>query len=244
MLKVDRQLKKTSKSSLEVQLGNSPKRKNGLSERGKMAREAILQAAERIFAEDGINASLRKVMAEADVNVGAINYHFGTREDLLREMLERRVSIIVGERLTLLAEAESLNNPAELRDIVAALLTPTFRPDRWNDEGWRNYFKVQAHLRSQPSQKNYPISANLFAKQHQLFVEAIGRTLPDLGKTELFWRYYCLMSAMNQSVTNPYRIRELSGGRCDTRDSAAMMKAMIPALVGMLSAPPTMPVDD
>lgn len=219
-------------------------RKSGISQRGTLARDAILQAAERIFAEEGINASLRKVMSEAGVNVGAINYHFGTREDLLREMLERRVSILVGERLTLLAEAESRNDPADLRDIVVALLTPTFRPDRWSDEGWRNYFKVQAHLRSQPSQKNYPISANLFAKQHQLFVEAIGRALPGLGKTELYWRYYCLMSAMNQSASNPYRIRELSGGRCDPQDSAAMLKAMIPALVGMLSVPATMPIDD
>lgn len=242
--KVNSRLKSTSNGRIELQPNGSSTRKGAVSQRGQMAREAILQAAERIFAEEGIYASLRKVMAEAGVNVGAINYHFGTREDLLRAMLERRVSIIVGERLTLLAEAEALNNPADLRDIVVALLTPTFRPDRWNDEGWRNYFKVQAHLRSQPSQKNYAISANLFAKQHQLFVEAIGRALPSLGKTELYWRYYCLMSAMNQSVTNPYRIRELSGGRCDPSDSAAMLRAMVPALVGMLSAPPTMPVDD
>jgi AcrR family transcriptional regulator len=219
-------------------------RNSGPSRRGLSARDAIIEAAERVFAEEGLGASLRRVMAEAGVNVGAINYHFGTREDLLREMLDRRVSIIAGERLALLAEAEVKNDPADLRDIVLALLTPTFRPDRQGDEGWRNFLKVQAHLRSQPSQENYPIAANLYAKQHQLFVEAIGRVRPDLGKAELYWRYHCLMSVLLQSTSNPYRIRELSGGLCDPADSAAMLEALVPPLVGLLAAPATQPVDD
>jgi len=223
----------------------APTRRSGRrSRRGIEARDAILEAAERVFAEHGIGASLRSVMSEAGVNVGAINYYFGTREDLLREMLDRRVSILTSERLALLAEAEARSNPPALRDIILALMTPTYRPDRLSDEGWRNYLKVQAHLRSQPSQENYPMAANLFAKQHQIFVEAIGKTLPDLGKTELYWRYHCLLAVMIQSASNPYRIRELSGGRCDPDNPSAMLEALVPALVGMLSAPPSMPKDE
>ena len=207
------------------------------SRRGLTARDAIVEAAERVFAAEGLGASLRRVMVEAGVNVGAINYHFGTREDLLREMLDRRVSIITGERLALLALAEARNDPADLGDIVRALMTPTFRADRQADEGWRNFLKVQAHLRSQPSQKEYPIAARLFARQHQLFVDAIGRARPDLDPTELYWRYHCLLSVLIQSTLNPYRIRELSGGRCDPSQSEAMLDALVPVLVGMLAAP-------
>lgn len=221
----------------------APRRKSGPSRRAQAARDAIIEAAERVFAEEGVGASLRRVMAEAGVNVGAINYHFGTREDLLREMLDRRVSILLEERLALLAEAEAKSGRADLRDIVIALLTPTFRADRLADEGWQNYLKVQAHLRSQPSQENYPMAAGLFAKQHNIFVKAIGKIRTDLSLTELYWRYHCLMSVLIQSTSNPYRIRELSGGRCDPGDAEAMMEALVPALVAMLAAPATMPPD-
>src|SRR5690606_18714892 len=59
VLKVSSQLSNGSKSRLEAQRGNTPMRKSGISQRGTLARDAILQAAERIFAEEGINASLR-----------------------------------------------------------------------------------------------------------------------------------------------------------------------------------------
>lgn len=216
-------------------------RQRAVSRRGLNARDALIEAAERVFAEEGLGASLRRVMVEAGANVGAIHYHFGTREDLLREMLDRRVSILTGERLALLARAEARNDPADLSDIVRALMTPTFRADRQADEGWRNFLKVQAHLRSQPSQKEYPIAAKLFARQHQLFVEAIGRARPDLDQTELYWRYHCLLSVLIQSTLNPYRIRELSGGRCDPSQSEAMLEALVPVLVGMLAAPKAAP---
>jgi AcrR family transcriptional regulator len=216
-------------------------RSRSVSRRGLSARDALIEAAERVFAAEGLGASLRRVMVEAGANVGAINYHFGTREDLLREMLDRRVSIITGERLALLARAEERSDPADLAEIVRALLRPTFRADRQADEGWRNFLKVQAHLRSQPSQKEYPIAAKLFARQHQLFVAAIGRARPDLDPTELYWRYHCLLSVLIQSTLNPYRIRELSGGRCDPSQSEAMLEALVPALVGLLAAPAGLP---
>ncbi|PLX72334.1 MAG: hypothetical protein C0615_12250 [Desulfuromonas sp.] len=44
----------------------------------------ILDAAETLFARDGFHfASLRSITSEADVNLAAVNYHFGSKEALL-----------------------------------------------------------------------------------------------------------------------------------------------------------------
>ena len=47
-------------------------------------KERILDAAERLFAREGFhNTSLRAITGEADVNLAAVNYHFGSKEALL-----------------------------------------------------------------------------------------------------------------------------------------------------------------
>lgn len=52
------------------------------------ARTRLLDAAEKLFAEHGLAAtSIRDLAREAGVNVAAINYYFGSKENLYAEML-------------------------------------------------------------------------------------------------------------------------------------------------------------
>ena len=54
----------------------------------KITRMQIIKAAARIFAEHGYEgASIRSIVANADVNQAAINYHFGSKEGLYRAVL-------------------------------------------------------------------------------------------------------------------------------------------------------------
>ncbi|TMR00774.1 helix-turn-helix transcriptional regulator, partial [Actinomadura soli] len=70
-------------------------------------RGRIVAAAERLFASGGEEAtSLRAITRGAGVNVAAIHYHFGGRDGLLREVLDRYVGPLNRRRLALLDEAE------------------------------------------------------------------------------------------------------------------------------------------
>ncbi|HEY2185034.1 MAG TPA: helix-turn-helix domain-containing protein, partial [Xanthobacteraceae bacterium] len=54
----------------------------------RITRTRIVKAAARIFAEHGYEgASIRNIVAKADVNQAAINYHFGSKEGLYRAVL-------------------------------------------------------------------------------------------------------------------------------------------------------------
>ena len=59
---------------------------------GRDTREKLLDAAERLFAEQGFDStSLRQITAAAGANLAAVNYHFGSKEDLIVEVLDRKI---------------------------------------------------------------------------------------------------------------------------------------------------------
>ena len=88
----------------------------------------IINAAERLFIRDGIEAtSLRAVTREAGVNVAAIHYYFGSRDELLRAVLDRIIKPLNARRLALLNESVASHHgrPLPVEEILRAFLFPT-----------------------------------------------------------------------------------------------------------------------
>ena len=70
-------------------------------------KEKILDTAERLFADRGLEAtSIRDITTAAGANLGAINYHFGTKQKLIVAALNRHLEPVDRQRLALLGEAE------------------------------------------------------------------------------------------------------------------------------------------
>lgn len=73
--------------------------------RGRDAiRDAVLDAAERRFAAQGLRTTLREIAADAGVNVGLVHRHLGRKDDVLRAVLERQA----GAGTRLVADATDL----------------------------------------------------------------------------------------------------------------------------------------
>src|SRR5664279_5420025 len=89
----------------------------------------ILDTAERLFGEQGYAAtSLRHIIAEAGVNLAAIHYHFGSKEDLLNQLVMRKAGPVNEERLAMLDsfEAAAAGGPVPVEKILWAFLEPPF----------------------------------------------------------------------------------------------------------------------
>ena len=72
-------------------------------------RDKILGAAEQLFAHHGFEGtSLRAVTGLAEVNLASANYHFGSKEGLLKAVIERRIGPVNEERLSMLLSTLSL----------------------------------------------------------------------------------------------------------------------------------------
>ena len=75
--------------------------------------EKILDTAERLFGEQGYaGTSLRQIIAAAGVNLAAIHYHFGSKEELLGHLVARKAAPVNAERLGLLDRYEAESAPS------------------------------------------------------------------------------------------------------------------------------------
>src|ERR1035438_432029 len=87
----------------------------------------ILDTAERLFGQQGYaGTSLRQIIAEAGVNLAAIHYHFGTKEELLDHLVMRKAGPVNAQRLALLDryETEAGSAPVPVEKLLRAFLEP------------------------------------------------------------------------------------------------------------------------
>jgi AcrR family transcriptional regulator len=91
--------------------------------RSAVTREKILDVAERLFAEQGISAtSKRQLTEEADQsNNAAVDYHFGSWQNLVRAVLQRHVVDVEQRRERMLAEVPE--QPG-LRELIRCMVQP------------------------------------------------------------------------------------------------------------------------
>ena len=93
----------------------------------KSTSEQILDAAEKLFSQTGYHATtLRNITQEAKVNLAAVNYHFGSKEELVNAVIERRIVPINNIRMKMLNEiekkTETQNYQPDTSEILKALI--------------------------------------------------------------------------------------------------------------------------
>src|ERR1700759_2621646 len=102
----------------------------------------ILDAAEAQFMEHGFEAtSMRGLTSAAGVNLAAVNYHFGGKEELFQAVLTRRLDPMNQERIDLLEklEREPGGRAPSCEKILFAMLIPALRLARDERCGGKNF---------------------------------------------------------------------------------------------------------
>lgn len=96
----------------------------------EITRERILNAAERLFAERGYDAtSVRSIVAKARVNQAAINYHFAGKDGLYREILRSAFRALTEHQLGHAEETRTMSREQALAEFVRHQLRPLLARD-------------------------------------------------------------------------------------------------------------------
>ncbi len=202
-------------------------------------RERLLDAAERLFAEDGIGrTSLRAITLAAGVNVAAIHYHFGSKEALLDAVLTRRIAPVNRERLALLdaIEHESAGAILPLVPVVEAFLAPLIQLA--GDPASQRLALLFGRLEAEPVELVASVMREQFGDVARRFRAALGRALPHLSQAEVAWRLHCAIGAVGHMLLT-WRHAEI--GRefgLDEADEATTRRRLVAFCATGFRAPP------
>lgn len=207
------------------------------TERATATRELILLTAERLFAEHGVYAVSNRQISETagQGNNAAVNYHFGTKVDLVRAIARKHCDQTEELRLRMLAEVD--NDPQDVREWVACLVRPPV--EHLAALGSPTWFaRFSAQVMTDPALRDIMVEESGNSPTLQRILAGLNRCLPQLPAEVRAERDDMARQLMVHMTAE--RERALAEGtptpRATWQDAAS---GLIDALVGLWTAPVT-----
>ena len=164
-------------------------------------KDRILYAAEALFAQQGFAAtSLRQVTGRADVNIAAVNYHFGSKENLVNEVFRRRMDAMSAQRLVAL-DAACRDAPGQLEPVLAAFVEPALAMAQ-DRHGGADFIRVIARAYAESNEGLRKFLSDRYGHVLREFAKAIAGCVPELGKEELYWRLDFLAGSLTYAIAD------------------------------------------
>jgi AcrR family transcriptional regulator len=215
----------------------NPRGRPKLAPEDNETRERILKTAEQLFADKGFNrVTLRELTEAAGANLAAVNYYFGSKDQLLIALVRRAARLIRKERQRLLEEATAATGgrAGRVRKVLYALLAPAIVVPA--DTGPNSlYGTLIARTRADGPEE----LIDLLERQTghlEPYAQALRTILSDLPPEEIYWRLHFVLNIEHAVHTELNRLHHLSKGLCDTRDREAILTRIIDfSLPGMVA---------
>lgn len=177
-------------------------------------RDRILDAAELLFAEQGIRAtSLRAITRDADVNLAAVHYHFGSKEGLLDAVIERQALPVNESRLLELArlEQEAGDAAPTAEAVLAAFILPVVSHLCELGPRAEHLPQLLARIEAQPPETVESLMRKHFGEVARRFLEALQRALPDHSKESVAERLRFTAGLMSHLFSGNFDLDVIPG---------------------------------
>ncbi|MHC9297370.1 TetR family transcriptional regulator [Mycobacterium sp. LTG2003] len=206
------------------------------ADRASSTQEAILKAAERLYAEHGVFAVSNRQVSEAagQGNNAAVGYHFGTKTDLVRAIEHKHRGPIEFLREQMV---DGIGNSSELRDWVSCLVQPlTDHLAALGNPTW--YARFAAQVMTDPAYHNIVVRDALSSPSLVQVIDGMNNCLPDLPAEIRTERNIMARNLLMHSCAD--RERALAQGASVPRANwHGAASGLIDAIVGLWLAPVT-----
>lgn len=208
---------------------------------GPETRNRILDAAESLFVEHGLEAtSMRMITALAEVNLAAVNYHFGNKEKLIQEIFKRRLTELNRQRLveldTLEQRLHARGRSIKPSEVLEAFFRPALELATDTAGGGHTFMQLLGRTYTEPNAFIRKFLAEEYAETLQRFLAALYASLPKVPREEILWRFHFMMGATSYAIAGTDTL-QLFAGRFDDADPGRMLPRLMSFLLGGLRAP-------
>ena len=201
----------------------------------------ILDAAEKLVVAHGFEATgQRRLTTAASVNLAAVNYHFGSKEELVQAVLTRRLDPMNQERIELLArlEREAGGRPLSVEKILFAMLIPALKLARDERRGGKNFLRLVGRAYADPAPFIRHFLSAQYVEMIGLYKEAFLKALPHLSRQELTWRLHFVMGALSYTLAGTDALKLFAQVTATDKDNdELLLQRLAPFLVAGLKAP-------
>lgn len=173
--------------------------------KAESTKTAILDAAEQLFVEKGHeNASMREITQMAGVNLAAVNYHFGSKNELVIAVMKRRLGAINRERIRLLDALEAQadqGKPIKPSAIVNAFFGSLLSHAGDSQHDGSIFLRLLEQTMVNPSHFISAIVARENAVVFDRYKRALFRSLPHVPEEEIIWRFQFMLGATSYAIS-------------------------------------------
>ena len=201
--------------------------------KGSETRLALIKAATILFADRGLDAvSVRDITSAARTNISAVTYHFGSKEELIREVYKVSMVPRRDARLAALEDYERrvgkdrVEPEGVLRALIEATVRAAMEPKGEASYAMRLVFQAYA-LRRPLLDEVISQEMDDFARR---FIGALSRAAPEVTFEDVGWRYYFVIGATLFTSFDSHRssrLYRLTDGLCDTSDADRMIEQLL-----------------
>jgi AcrR family transcriptional regulator len=198
----------------------------------------ILDAAENLFAIQGFNGtSLREITSRAEVNLAAVNYHFGSKKELIKSVMSRYMNEL-SPRLELslvnICEQENLT----LLEVFSAFIEPLLSLNEFKENGTSNFLQLLGRGYSDRQGFLRWFLTTQYPGVINNFVKAVQKAYPALTTEEMFWRLHFTMGTVVFTMSSSDALIDIAKSDFDkTMDIAGVIKKVIPYVAAGVAAP-------
>jgi Uncharacterized protein conserved in bacteria len=176
------------------------------------APEAILDAAERAFAEGGFHGATTRAIAEgAQANAALIHYYFGSKEALYEAVIARRSAAINDERRERLRQLHA-EGAMTLEAVLDALLRPTISLGRDPGRGGAHYARLLGHAASGTDERSRRVTGANYNAIARLFIDELAAVVPGLTRAAAVRGYLNAINIGISLMAPTGRVQDLSDG--------------------------------
>jgi len=199
----------------------------------------ILNSAEKLFADKGFNGtSLREITSQAEVNLAAVNYHFGSKKELIKAVMSRYMNELAPNLELALMNVYGANKQPSLVDVFSAFVEPLLALNTFQQNGTSNFLQLlgRGYTDSQGFLRWFLTTR--YPKLIDSFVATVHKAYPELSAEDMFWRLHFTMGTIVFTMSSSDALMDIA--KSDFNNNVTIegvIKQVIPFIAAGVAAP-------
>ncbi len=202
--------------------------------------ERILDAAGVLFAERGYaETSLRTITSTANVNLAAVNYHFGSKKALIQAVFARFLNPFCDQLDSALTDRieQKEGRTLTVDELIETLFSTLLASTQSLGESPNQFMRLLglAYTQSQEHLRHFIIAE--YGDHYSRFTGLLREAMPDVQPEVFYWRLYFMLGASVFTLSSFDSISSILKADFDkdsTVDDAVGL--LVPAITGMLNS--------